>query len=104
MVLLYKKQKVLLKSNGPNSISKDVLRDENDSWLINCTTQEYLVNVGQDSHFNKFLTPKQKNNFEYEPYWRINLFPLLYFKIVALNCSVEYYDYEIHIKSHEQNQ
>ena len=43
----------MLKSNGPNSISKDALRDEDYSWLINCTTQEYLVNVGQDSHFNK---------------------------------------------------
>jgi hypothetical protein len=42
----------LLKSNGPNSISKDALRDEDYPWLINCTTQEYLVNVGQDSHFN----------------------------------------------------
>jgi hypothetical protein len=42
----------LLKSNGPNSISKDALRDEDCPWLINCTTQEYLVNVGQDSHFN----------------------------------------------------
>jgi hypothetical protein len=43
----------LLKSNGPNSISKDALRDDDCPWLINCTTQEYLVNVGQDSHFNK---------------------------------------------------
>ena len=42
----------MLKSNGPNSISKDNLRDEDCLWLINCTTQEYLVNVGQDSHFN----------------------------------------------------
>jgi hypothetical protein len=42
----------MLKSNGPNSISKDALRDENCPWLINCTTQEYLVNVAQDSHFN----------------------------------------------------
>ena len=41
------------KSNGPNSISKDTLRDEDCPWLINCTTQEYLVNVGLDSHFNK---------------------------------------------------
>ena len=40
--------KYLLKSNGPNLISKDALRDENCPWLINCTTQEYLVNVGQD--------------------------------------------------------
>ena len=36
----------------PNSISKDVLRDEDYPWLINCITQEYLVNVGQDFHFN----------------------------------------------------
>ncbi len=43
--------KYLLKSNGSNSISKDALRDEDYPWLINCTTQEYLVNVGQDSHF-----------------------------------------------------
>ena len=42
----------LLKSNEPNSISKDALRDEECPWLINCTTEEYLVNVGQDSHFN----------------------------------------------------
>ena len=42
----------MLKSNGPNSISKDALRDEDCPWLINCTTQEYLVNVGLDSHFN----------------------------------------------------
>jgi hypothetical protein len=42
----------VLKSNGPNSISKDALRDEGCPWLINYTTQEYLVNVGQDSHFN----------------------------------------------------
>ena len=39
----------LLKSNGPNSISEDALRDKDCPWLINCTTQEYLVNVGQDS-------------------------------------------------------
>jgi hypothetical protein len=45
----------MLKSNGPNSISKDALRDEGCPWLINCTTQEYLVNVGQDSHFNNSL-------------------------------------------------
>jgi hypothetical protein len=42
----------MLKSNGPNSISKDTLRDEDCLWLINYTTQEYLVNVGLDSHFN----------------------------------------------------
>ena len=42
----------MLKSNGPNSISKDALRDEGCPWLINCTTQEYLVNVGLNSHFN----------------------------------------------------
>ena len=29
----------MLKSNEPNSISKDVLRDEGCSWFINCTTQ-----------------------------------------------------------------
>jgi hypothetical protein len=46
----------MLKSNGPNSISKDALRDEDYPWLINCTTQEYLVNVGQNSHFNIPLT------------------------------------------------
>ena len=28
------------------------LRDKDCPLLINCTTQEYLVNVGQDSHFN----------------------------------------------------
>jgi hypothetical protein len=28
------------------------LRDEDYPWLINCTTQEYLVNVELDSHFN----------------------------------------------------
>ena len=43
----------MLKSNEPNLISKDALRDEDCPWLINCTTQEYLVNVGLDSHFNK---------------------------------------------------
>jgi hypothetical protein len=43
------------KSNGPNLISKDVLRDEGCPWLINCTTQEYLVNVGLNSHFNNFF-------------------------------------------------
>jgi hypothetical protein len=43
------------KSNGPNSISKDALRNEGCPWLINCTTQEYLVNVGQDSHFNSLI-------------------------------------------------
>ena len=42
----------MLKFNGSNSISKDALRDEGCPWLINCTTQEYLVNVGQDSLFN----------------------------------------------------
>ena len=42
----------VLKSNRPNSISKDALRDEDCPWLINCTTQDYLVNVGLDSHFN----------------------------------------------------
>jgi hypothetical protein len=42
----------MLKSNGSNSISKDALRDEDYPWFINCTTQEYLVNVEQDSHFN----------------------------------------------------
>jgi hypothetical protein len=43
------------KSNRPNLISKDVLRDEGCPWLINCTTQEYLVNVGLNSHFNNFF-------------------------------------------------
>ena len=47
--------KFILKSTGPNSISKDALRDKDYPWLINCTTQEYLVNVGQDSHFNTHL-------------------------------------------------
>ena len=42
----------MLKFNGPNLISKDTLRDEGCSWLINYTTQEYFVNMGQDSHFN----------------------------------------------------
>ena len=42
----------ILKSNGSNSISKNTLRDKNCSSLINCTTQEYLVNVRLDSHFN----------------------------------------------------
>ena len=42
----------ILKSNGSNSISKDAFRDEVCQWLINCTTQEYLVNVGQNSHIN----------------------------------------------------
>jgi hypothetical protein len=46
----------MLKSNGPNSISKDALRDEDYPWLINCTTQEYLVNVGQDSTW--YQSPK----------------------------------------------
>ena len=44
----------MLKSNEPNSISKDVLRDEDYPWLINYITQEYLVNVEQDSHFNSY--------------------------------------------------
>jgi hypothetical protein len=48
----------MFKSNGPNSISKDVLRDEGCLWLINCTTQEYLINVGQDSLFNNLLMDK----------------------------------------------
>jgi hypothetical protein len=38
-------QDVMVKINGPNSISKDALRDEGCPWLINCTTQEHLVNV-----------------------------------------------------------
>ena len=42
----------MLKFNGPNSISKYALRDKDCPWLINYTTQEYLVNVGLDSHFN----------------------------------------------------
>ena len=42
----------MLNSNRPNSISKDVLRDEGCLWLINFTTQENLGNVGQDSLFN----------------------------------------------------
>ena len=29
----------VLKSNKPNSISKDALKNENCLWLINCTTQ-----------------------------------------------------------------
>ena len=37
----------LLKSNELNLILKDTLRDEGCSWLINCTIQEYLVNVGK---------------------------------------------------------
>ena len=37
---------------GCFSISKDALKDEGNPWLINCITQEYLVNVGQDSYFN----------------------------------------------------
>jgi hypothetical protein len=47
----------MLKSNGPNLISKDALRDEGCPWPINCTTQEYLVNVGQDFHFNRTHPP-----------------------------------------------
>ena len=39
----------MLKSNGPNSILKDALRDQGCPWLINCTTQEHFVNVGLDS-------------------------------------------------------
>ena len=50
----------MLKSNGPNSISKDALKDEGCPWLINYTIQEYLVNVGQDSHFNSILHQKNK--------------------------------------------
>ena len=34
----------MLKSNGPNSISKNALRDEGCPWFINCTIQKYLVN------------------------------------------------------------
>ena len=45
----------MLKSNEPNSISKDDLKDEGCPWLINCTIQEYLVNVRLDSHFNNNL-------------------------------------------------
>jgi hypothetical protein len=60
----------MLKSNGPNSISKDALRDEDCPWLINCTTQEYLVNVGQDSHFNIMLSNKEKSMLEsYTPHF-----------------------------------
>ena len=43
----------MLKFNETNSISKDALRDEGYLWLINCTIQEYSVNVGQNSLFNK---------------------------------------------------
>jgi hypothetical protein len=42
----------MLKSNGPNSILKDALRDERSTWFINCIIQEYLVNVGQNSLIN----------------------------------------------------
>ena len=42
----------LLKFNRTNSISKNTLRDKRCPWLINCTTKEYLVNMGQDSLFN----------------------------------------------------
>ena len=38
-------QETLLKSNGPNSISKDALRDGGCPLLINCTIQKYFVNV-----------------------------------------------------------
>ena len=37
---------------GLTQSQKIALRDEDYPWLINYTTQEYLVNVGQDSHFN----------------------------------------------------
>ncbi len=47
------KKWTLLKSNEPNSISKDVLRDEGCPWFINYTTQKYFIKVRQDSHFNK---------------------------------------------------
>ena len=62
----------MLKSNGPNSISKDALRDEDCPWLINCTTQEYLVNVELDSHFNMpphalQLFPMWDNNIQHRP-------------------------------------
>ena len=47
----------MLKSKGPNLISKDALRNEGCPWLINYTIQEYLVNVGQNSHFNTLAGP-----------------------------------------------
>jgi hypothetical protein len=53
----------MLKLNGLNSISKNVLRDEDYLWLINCTTQEYLVNVGQDFHFN--MSPHVWHDHQY---------------------------------------
>ena len=74
---------IMLKSNGPNSISKDALRDEDHPWLINCTTQEYLVNVGQDSHFNTyyFVTSKCKDSILFVKFWTIFLFNIAAFKL-----------------------
>ena len=55
--------------NGPNSISKNALRDEDYLWLINWTTQEYLINVRQDSLFNTwflYLRDKSSNRMVIE--------------------------------------
>ena len=68
---------IILKSNGFNSISKDALRDEDYPWLINCTTQEYLVNVRQDSHFNKCHAPTITKITAFEGYVLLGLVVLL---------------------------
>jgi hypothetical protein len=42
----------VLKSYGSNSISKDILRDDDFPWLKSCTIQGNLVNVELDFLFN----------------------------------------------------
>ena len=64
----------MLKFNGPNSISKDALRDEGYSWLINSTTQKYLANVRQDSHFNNNSLWKQFMPLSYVTHMDIQVY------------------------------
>jgi len=40
---------------GPLTLSKDVLRDERMTWLIKCSGEENLNNVGHFNRLNKFL-------------------------------------------------
>jgi hypothetical protein len=68
---------------GLTQSQKDALRDEDCPWLIKCTTQEYLVNVGQDSHFNNiimiflsFISTFNKKLFESD-YFKLNDLPCI---------------------------
>ena len=79
------------KLNGLNLILKDILEDEecHGPWFINCTTQKYLVNVGQISHFNTMIQIKFESIILWAPRLKLlfgNCFCLLFSNLSHFFC------------------